>query len=178
MLRNRKRELAFLDNRYARSGAEFVVLYGRRRVGKTTLIYEWCQDKPAVYFFAARLPAQVLLQEFSQQVAQALGQPQRTFPDWTSVLRALANLARDRRFVVVIGYDAQTMREKLPALVPEGCELTLVENPRYEEPNGVSLRAGIDELDEPFALLMSDHLFTHDRLERAIAAEPGFNMPA
>jgi AAA+ ATPase superfamily predicted ATPase len=37
MLLNRQRALAFFDQRYARSGAEFVVLYGRRRVGKTTL---------------------------------------------------------------------------------------------------------------------------------------------
>ena len=56
MLLNRKRELAYLDNRYARPGAEFVVLYGRRRVGKTTLMYEWCQHKSALYFFAG--PAQ------------------------------------------------------------------------------------------------------------------------
>ena len=102
MLLNRIRELEYLDRRYTRPGAEFVILYGRRRVGKTTLIYEWSQGKPALYFFAARLPDHVLLSEFSQQVALALNQPERTFSDWTSVFLALAELARDERFIVVI----------------------------------------------------------------------------
>ena len=102
MLQNRTRELGYLGRRYARSGAEFVVLYGRRRVGKSTLIYEWSKDKPFLYFFAARLPDHVLLGEFSHLVTQALGQPERAFPDWTSVFTALAELARDERFIVVI----------------------------------------------------------------------------
>ena len=102
MFLNRQRELAYLDSRYARPGAEFAVLYGRRRVGKTTLVYEWCRDKPHLYFFAARLPGEALLHEFSQQVARALKQPERTFPDWNSVFLALADLGRERRFVVVI----------------------------------------------------------------------------
>jgi uncharacterized protein len=102
MLRNRTRELDYLNRRYDRTGAEFVVLYGRRRVGKTTLIYEWSQGKPSLYFFAARLPDHVLLYEFGQQVAQALNQPERTFADWTSVFTALAELAQEQRFIVVI----------------------------------------------------------------------------
>ncbi|MFQ5436295.1 MAG: ATP-binding protein, partial [Anaerolineae bacterium] len=102
MLLNRTRELAYLDNRYQRPGAEFAVLFGRRRVGKTTLIYEWCRDKPALYFFAARLPDHVLLHEFSQAVAQALDQPERTFSDWSQLLLALAELGRAERFIVVI----------------------------------------------------------------------------
>lgn len=109
MFRNRQRELGYLERRYARPGAEFAVLYGRRRVGKSSLIYEWCREKPHLYFFAARLPSQVLLHEFGQQLAAALGQPERTFADWDSALLALAELARVRtpdggpkRFVVVI----------------------------------------------------------------------------
>ena len=106
MLQNRTRELAYLDRRYAhtgaKSGAEFVVLYGRRRVGKSTLIFEWSQDKPSLYFFAARLPGNVLLSEFSAQVAQALGEPDRTFADWTSLFLALADLACDEKFIVII----------------------------------------------------------------------------
>jgi len=102
MFLNRTRELSFLDTRYARPGAEFVVLYGRRRVGKSALIYEWSHQKPSLYFFAARLPDAVLLHEFSTLVAQALGQPERTFADWNTLFLALAELAREQRFIVVI----------------------------------------------------------------------------
>ncbi|MBX7236417.1 MAG: ATP-binding protein [Caldilineales bacterium] len=102
MFRNRQRELGYLESRYARPGAEFAVLYGRRRVGKSSLIYEWCREKPHLYFFAARLPGQALLHEFGRQLAAALGQPERTFANWDSALFALAELAGEQRFVVVI----------------------------------------------------------------------------
>ncbi len=90
------------ESRYNRPGAEFAVLYGRRRVGKSSLIYEWCREKPHLYFFAARLPNRALLHEFGRQVAIALGQPERNFGDWDSALLALAELGRDQRFVIVI----------------------------------------------------------------------------
>lgn len=82
------------------------------------------------------------------------------------VMRAAAQ-GGIRRFVVVIGFGAAAMRRELPALVPEACDLILVENPQFERPNGVSLGAGVEALDAPFALLMSDHLFTPARLRRA-----------
>ncbi len=72
------------------------------------------------------------------------------------------------RFIIVIGFEAGLMRKHLPDLVPPECELTLVENARFREPNGVSLLAGIDGLDEPFALLMSDHIFSPERLKTAM----------
>jgi CDP-L-myo-inositol myo-inositolphosphotransferase len=71
-------------------------------------------------------------------------------------------------FCVVVGYRAERMRERLPALVPPGCGLEVIENPRFEEPNGVSLLAAARTLHEPFALLMSDHIFSPVRLRRAL----------
>lgn len=50
---NRERELAALEEQYAAIGASFVAIYGRRRVGKTTLIREFIKDKPAFYFPAS-----------------------------------------------------------------------------------------------------------------------------
>ena len=49
---NRKSELKALDKEYKREGSSFVVIYGRRRVGKTTLIKEFIKDKKAIYFLA------------------------------------------------------------------------------------------------------------------------------
>jgi choline kinase len=81
---------------------------------------------------------------------------------------AAAAKAGIRRFVVVVGYKADVMRARLPALVPADAALELIENPRFEEPNGVSLLAAARAVDEPFALLMSDHVFSADRLARAL----------
>ncbi len=71
-------------------------------------------------------------------------------------------------FIIVIGHEAALMRARLPGLTPAGCGLTLIENRHYTEPNGVSLLAGVQGLDEPFALLMSDHIFSPGRLEKAL----------
>ncbi|RJQ50110.1 MAG: hypothetical protein C4530_22120 [Desulfobacteraceae bacterium] len=84
-------------------------------------------------------------------------------------IMAACTKAGIRRFVVVVGYQAQRMKESLPGLVPAGCELAIVENPRYLESNGISLLEGARTLGGPFVLLMSDHLFSHDRLSCAMA---------
>ena len=49
---DRQEEMQTLDNEYARKGSSFVVLYGRRRVGKTTLISEFIKNKNALFFLA------------------------------------------------------------------------------------------------------------------------------
>jgi AAA+ ATPase superfamily predicted ATPase len=43
---NRRIELTYLDERYARDRAEIVIRYGRWRVGKSALLYHWSADKP------------------------------------------------------------------------------------------------------------------------------------
>ena len=50
MFVGRQKELAELHIRYQSDQFEFAVFYGRRRVGKTTLINEFCKDKNAIYF--------------------------------------------------------------------------------------------------------------------------------
>lgn len=42
-----------LEKEYKRKGSSFVVLYGRRRLGKTTLIKEFIKDKNALFFMAS-----------------------------------------------------------------------------------------------------------------------------
>lgn len=50
---DRKDEIRTLENEYARKGSALVILYGRRRVGKTTLISEFIKDKPVLFFLAS-----------------------------------------------------------------------------------------------------------------------------
>lgn len=46
---NREKEMETLEREYKKENS-FVVIYGRRRVGKTTLIKEFIKDKKAFYF--------------------------------------------------------------------------------------------------------------------------------
>ena len=52
MFQGRARELAELERLYTQGGFQMVVLYGRRRVGKTTLVREFAKDKPALFYTA------------------------------------------------------------------------------------------------------------------------------
>lgn len=49
---NRTSELKMLQTEYERKEASFVVIYGRRRIGKSTLIQEFCKDKRCISFLA------------------------------------------------------------------------------------------------------------------------------
>jgi choline kinase len=77
--------------------------------------------------------------------------------------------------VVVTGNAADQMRAHL-ATLEASLKVTVVHNPRYHEPNGVSLLAAEPFVTGPFYLQMADHVFAHPvlrLLDRADAAPPG-----
>jgi AAA+ ATPase superfamily predicted ATPase len=47
---NRKDELKFLEERFEKGKPELIVLYGRRRIGKTFLIKKFLENKRAIYY--------------------------------------------------------------------------------------------------------------------------------
>jgi uncharacterized protein len=49
---DRKKELQWFEKNYQKKEDSFLVLYGRRRVGKTELIKQFIKDKPHIYFLA------------------------------------------------------------------------------------------------------------------------------
>ena len=64
----REKELGDMNKRYTRSGFECLVVYGRRRVGKTALINEFCKDKPTVFFSALNATSQENLEALSKAI--------------------------------------------------------------------------------------------------------------
>jgi AAA+ ATPase superfamily predicted ATPase len=51
---DRVRELDFLEKRYLENSAQLIIIYGRRRVGKTELIKRFLQGKKSIYFLCSR----------------------------------------------------------------------------------------------------------------------------
>ena len=68
----RQSELQTLEQEYRRDGG-FVVIYGRRRVGKTRLIKEFIKDKPAVYFLATEEVEAQSMKRMAGVIARATG---------------------------------------------------------------------------------------------------------
>lgn len=67
---DRKSELTFLDKQYKQDGSSFVIIYGRRRIGKTTLIKEFIKEKPALYFLASEELESENRRNFQHHIAQ------------------------------------------------------------------------------------------------------------
>ena len=70
MFIGRKRELDFLQERYDSERAELIVLYGRRRIGKTELLQQFARDKSAVFYACTECTDQEQLARFSKRILQ------------------------------------------------------------------------------------------------------------
>lgn len=62
-------ELYTLEREYKHSGSSFVVIYGRRRVGKTALITKFISDKPSVFFLATEESENSNRKMFKERIA-------------------------------------------------------------------------------------------------------------
>ena len=75
------------------------------------------------------------------------------------------------RFVIVAGYRADLIYGWLSNNSMDGVSVTLIENSEYYKSNGVSALAAKEELNQPFLLLMSDHIF-EPKTAQALLRQP------
>lgn len=105
MFLDREQELRWLAGRYESGQAEFIVLTGRRRVGKTALLTEFTADKPGVYFLAYLDSTEALLRNLSAALWAAEHGPDAapgSYGSWLGLFQALARLAAERHFTLVL----------------------------------------------------------------------------
>ncbi|MDP2754230.1 MAG: ATP-binding protein [Nitrospirota bacterium] len=101
---NRKDELNFLNKRYASSSPEFIILYGRRRVGKTEIIKQFIKDKPAVYFLADRQIERENRRQMQKSMADFLKDSlfeKAEFENYFELFSEFAKRARERVVFVI-----------------------------------------------------------------------------
>lgn len=90
----RDRELKTLSKRYENKGMECIVIYGRRRVGKTALINEFIKDKRAIFFPALSSNAYDNLEALSRSIYSFLNPGATAFPVYPSFDAAFAEITR------------------------------------------------------------------------------------
>ena len=90
MFIGREKQLKFLKDRYIKGKFEFIVIRGRRRIGKSTLIKEFCKDKHDViiYLSQQRNKADSLLL-FSNVVNQYLRR-EGIYQDFESLFKVIS----------------------------------------------------------------------------------------
>ncbi len=92
---NRFRELERLDRLTDRKASGLVAVWGRRRVGKTRMLVEWCQRKEGVYTVADQSSPNVQRQYFAETLSSRfVGFAETTYPDWATLFRRLSRDAR------------------------------------------------------------------------------------
>ena len=100
----RKREMEKLESEYSRDSS-FVVIYGRRRVGKTTLIKEFLKDKTAFYFLATEEIESQSMKRLAGVVARTTKNrllQNATFTDWLDLFQVIADYEPEKKKVFVI----------------------------------------------------------------------------
>ena len=115
---NRTRELEFLQRKYNSKEAELIIIYGRRRIGKTELLNEFAKDK-RVLFFLGRAESKedtlrrinLMVMEFFNDISLA----RSPVSNWDDFFHYMAENSKDR--VVLVFDEFPFIVDKFPEIL-------------------------------------------------------------
>ncbi|MCS7364874.1 MAG: ATP-binding protein [archaeon GB-1867-035] len=102
---DREVELNFLEERYASDEAQFIVIYGKRRIGKTSLILNFLKNKPYIYFLCEKTSIKLNLLKMAKKMAEYLEREsfsRITFIDWEDLFREFLEWKSSREKLVIV----------------------------------------------------------------------------
>lgn len=101
----RKNELQALETAYQSEHSELVVIYGRRRLGKTWLLRKFASDKKGILFFSSTERDEVQLRDFSRAVINAGapgGDVVDTFASWKVAFEQFSRIPEKGKKLLII----------------------------------------------------------------------------
>lgn len=128
----RSSELETLEQEFQRDSG-FVVIYGRRRVGKTRLIKEFIKDKNSFYFLATKEVESQSMKRFAGVIARTTKNQtvsKVAFNDWLDLFQVIADYKPDEKKVIVIDefpYLVKT-NEAFPSVLQNAWDEILCDN--------------------------------------------------
>ena len=102
---NRESEIQFLLDRMKSDKAELVIVYGRRRIGKTELLRKAFKKEKAIYFVADLGADQDQRRRFSEALNLLYPNPllqTEIPPEWESLLRYIIEIGRKERVILMM----------------------------------------------------------------------------
>ena len=104
MFIGREKELNALEKLYISNKFEFVVIYGRRRVGKTALINKFLDDKKAIYFMGVESNTKQNLENFSKSIIEYDSgiETETSFLSFQAALEYVFKLSQKERLILTI----------------------------------------------------------------------------
>jgi AAA+ ATPase superfamily predicted ATPase len=100
---DREQELSFLQEKWRQNQAQFIVLWGKRRVGKTELVKQFIKGKPNVYFLSESTSNKEQLLRFSRAMGEFFQEPlltTRGFAEWEEIFSYVSQ--KKKRFVLAV----------------------------------------------------------------------------
>ncbi len=98
---DREEELEFLQERYGKEGFDFIVIYGRRRIGKTELLKNFIKDKPYMYFLCNKAGTATNISRFKKQVARFFSEPMIASEDLEEIFSYITSRATGKLVIVL-----------------------------------------------------------------------------
>ncbi len=102
---DREQEMETLTDEYSREGSSLVIMYGRRRVGKTTLISKFIENKNALYFLASQEPEAQNRNLFKEKAAEFINSDllrNAAVSDWDTIFKAIIETKFDTKPIIII----------------------------------------------------------------------------
>lgn len=116
---NRNTERKFLQNEFEKNESSLVIIYGRRRIGKTTLLSEFIRDKDALFFLATEESENENRNAFTKKVAEYTNNEllkNSIVDDWETLFSYLASFNPEKRKLIIID-EFQYIGKSNPAFV-------------------------------------------------------------
>lgn len=104
MFYGRISELEFLNNKYNNNKAQLIVLYGRRRVGKTELLRFFSKDKPHIFYACRECTDKEQINLFSTKLLSTspLNGYIKSFNDWEKALMFIKDININGKKLLII----------------------------------------------------------------------------
>lgn len=135
---DRDKEISFLRRirDLSAHSAQFTVITGRRRIGKTSLVLKAYGEPSVIYFFVARKTEVELCQDFAQELESKLGIPMMGTPDkFAMIFEYLMKLSHSRPLTLFIDEFQEFLRvnnsiywdlQRIWDLQKDGAQMNLV----------------------------------------------------
>ncbi len=182
---NRQSELKFLESKFHSNHSELLVFWGRRRVGKTFLLREFCMRKNGIFLLATTSTSKNNLTEFSHTLATYYADERlklAPLQSWDDFFLYIQEKTTQRTVVVIDEYSYLVLSEpSISTVFQKYWDLHLGQNPNVcliisgsaismMEKETLEYRAPLygrrtgQWLLEPFDILASNSFFQFDNL--------------
>ena len=111
MFVGRDKELSFLNEKYAEKSGNFILIYGRRRIGKTALVNKFIEDKKAIYLLATMEERNQIIRRFTQEISQFFNDElmfDNPFSDWDSFFKYMIEKIKSCNSKIIVFFDEIT----------------------------------------------------------------------